>query len=667
MSLRPRNFDINSYKINRNNLLMDERRQRMYKYSENITQKNLGLNRTNTNTGNNIRQSNNYFNYYSSNNKTNDHIDIPKYNHNYFERMNNRKADYISNRITSNNTNPINHNLPKKETTISKTNNLFRRNNIGTYNYNKFIEDKFNLNAKTEKLRNENYEKDLFNLNNKLGIKNNYITNYIPDFYKIESNDYIRDRNVKNKLREIDEINKEINKIKGNNKGKDLEDINRKNEILYKYNNNDDDKTKKNDLFDYEKKLKNIKNEISKETNFIDDKLKNNEKKDMDIEIAKKEDYLEMKDETESISHQKANRGRARSVAPNKIIVTSEISKITNSLIGFNNLGSTCYMNSALQNIIHCSIFINKIIDLKKSTLLTSKNDNITNSFLDLCSSIIENKNRETNKYLSYIYSSNSISPSNFKTNFCLKHREYIRGQHDSIEFLRTLLDDMSKEINMNQNISAYKELTTKGKSKEEQSKEYHNFFLSRENSIIVDIFYNQMINIFTCACGFESYSFQKLLDIPLLLPNKSLKIDLSSLIQDYFKEEELDWSTKCEKCEKENLKHLKILKFSILNEIVIFSLQRFDPFLSKKNNIQVTIKEFIDLKDYCDNDLYKENTKYRLCGTINHIGNINYGHYYTYIRIGDIWYQFNDSIVKKVTTMDYESSSVCVLFYEKI
>ena len=248
-----------------------------------------------------------------------------------------------------------------------------------------------------------------------------------------------------------------------------------------------------------------------------------------------------------------------------------------------------------------------------------------------------------------------------------MKHREYIRGQHDSIEFLRTLLDDMSKEINMNQNISAYKELTTKGKSKEEQSKEYHNFFLSRENSIIVDIFYNQMINIFTCACGFESYSFQKLLDIPLLLPNKSLKIDLSSLIQDYFKEEELDWSTKCEKCEKENLKHLKILKFSILNEIVIFSLQRFDPFLSKKNNIQVTIKEFIDLKDYCDNDLYKENTKYRLCGTINHIGNINYGHYYTYIRIGDIWYQFNDSIVKKVTTMDYESSSVCVLFYEKI
>jgi len=321
-------------------------------------------------------------------------------------------------------------------------------------------------------------------------------------------------------------------------------------------------------------------------------------------------------------------------------------------------------MNSALQNIIHCKIFINKIITIKNSNIL--KDDSITNSFLKLCNLIIDSKNRETSKYLSYISSLNSISPSNFKNNFCSKHRDYMRGQHDSIEFLRTLLDDMSKEININQNISAYKELTTEGKSKEEQSKEYHNFFLSRENSIIVDIFYNQMINIFTCACGFESYSFQKLLDIPLLLPNKQ-QIDLLSLIKEYFKEEELDWSTKCEKCQKEGLKHLKMLNFSILNEIVIFSLQRLNPILSIKNKISVKFEEIIDLKDYCDKDLYKENTKYRLCGTINHIGSINYGHYYAYIKIDDIWYEFNDSIVKKVNIMDYDSSSVCVLFYEKI
>ena len=60
-------------------------------------------------------------------------------------------------------------------------------------------------------------------------------------------------------------------------------------------------------------------------------------------------------------------------------------------------------------------------------------------------------------------------------------------GQHDSIEFLRTLLDDISKELNINKNI--YKELTTEGKSKVDQNEEYHNFFIGRENSIIIFIF----------------------------------------------------------------------------------------------------------------------------------------------------------------------------------
>ena len=51
----------------------------------------------------------------------------------------------------------------------------------------------------------------------------------------------------------------------------------------------------------------------------------------------------------------------------------------------------------------------------------------------------------------------------------------------------------------------------------------------------------------------------------------------------------------------------------------------------------------------------------------ISHIGNINYGHYYSYVKIGEIWYEFNDSIVKATSSMDFNSSSVCVLFYEKI
>ena len=40
-------------------------------------------------------------------------------------------------------------------------------------------------------------------------------------------------------------------------------------------------------------------------------------------------------------------------------------------------------------------------------------------------------------------------------------------------------------------------------------------YYLSRENSIITDIFYIQMINTFLCKYEHKSYSIQKLLNIP--------------------------------------------------------------------------------------------------------------------------------------------------------
>jgi len=609
------------YKYIKNPLLSDKR-EKMQEYSNNIFNRNLGMNRPNSKLSYKGKEqvNRNINSILGKENK--DNIKYDKYSQNFYQ-------------------NSYKNNL----------NSFLKDNTLNTLNFASKYENSKGKNNKNEF---------------------NYINNYIPNIRNIGLSNFDSKKGddfFQKKLNELSEIDKQIKPKLGNkndiNIRNDIDKYN-KDELIEKYIDKKNE-NKKYDSFHYKYKLNYINEEQNKEENRKININDNDIKNELEVESATKNDYLEKEDNQKSTIHLKSNINRSRSVAPNKNIITSEISKITNSLNGFNNLGSTCYMNSALQNIIHCKIFIDKIIPIKNSNLLNSKNNSITKSFLDLCYSLIDIKTRETSRYSSYSYSLNSISPSNFKSNFCLKHKAYARGQHDSIEFLRTLLDDMSKEINLNQNISAYKELTTEGKSKEEQNREYHNFFLGRENSIIVDIFYNQIINIFTCTCGFESYSFQKLLDIPLLLPNKAFKIDLSSLITEYFKEEEIDWSTKCEECKKPELKHLKIMKFSILNEIVIFSLQRFDPVLSTKNDIRVSFKENIDLKDYCDNDLFKDNTKYRLCGTINHIGNINYGHYYSFIRIGEIWYEFNDSIVRKVYSMDYDSSSVCVFFYEKI
>ena len=645
-----------------NNILLNDKRSRMLNYSNHVTNKNLGMNyyyETNYHYKDKFIHDN--LNEYS--NKINDNKKIVNI---YNYRDKNATNLFNTNKRNSFLNNDNNTNIYKRDEPLFRNNNHYNNKQNNYDSKYSITNNKYNLKPKTE-ITKEKYPLNYNFLENKgyFDINNNYINNYIPNLDRKINQNY----NTKEKE---SFFNKELNELeKGNNKKQsNLNEISNKKEydmsntdkLINKYKKEDNEKYKI-DIGGSKNKI--IMNNIEKNNEILinGNRTKIEEKK----ELEKLYNFSEKNEDKISTSHNNSKMNRSKSLDPSKNMAISENSKILNSLIGFNNLGATCYMNSALQNLIHCKIFIEKIAILKNPNIINIQDKSITNSFLNLCNSLIDSRNKETRTYLRYISSLNSISPSNFKSNFCLKHKEYMRGQHDSIEFLRTLLDDLSKEINVNQNISAYKELTTQGKSKEEQSKEYHNFFISRENSIIVDIFYNQIINIFTCSCGFESYSFQKLLDIPLLLPNKKSSIDLSSLINEYFKEEELDWSSKCENCLKPELKHLKITKFCILNEIVIFSLQRFDPVLSIKNNIRVSFDEIIDLKEYCDLDLFKQNTKYRLCGTINHIGNINYGHYYTYVRIGEIWYEFNDSLVQKVYKMDYENSSVCVLFYEKL
>ena len=50
--------------------------------------------------------------------------------------------------------------------------------------------------------------------------------------------------------------------------------------------------------------------------------------------------------------------------------------------------------------------------------------------------------------------------------------------------------------------------------------KEFNENFKLKENSIIADIFYSEIVSKFTCACNYITYSFQKFLDFSLLIPD---------------------------------------------------------------------------------------------------------------------------------------------------
>jgi ubiquitin C-terminal hydrolase len=332
----------------------------------------------------------------------------------------------------------------------------------------------------------------------------------------------------------------------------------------------------------------------------------------------------------------------------------SSISSITKSKVGIRNLGNTCFMNTCLQNLIHSELFIQKLFS--KSFLLSSKT-RISKQFYSLCKEVSS-------------CSSSACAPYDFKSAFGSKHSMFSGyGQHDTQEFCRILLEDMNSELNEVLHPAPYKELSTLNKSKKECDKEFDEVFRKRENSLVMDVFYGQLINIFKCECDFETYSFEKILDLPLLLQKhrSSISIDIKDLLKDYFECERIKFETKCEKCKKKEW-HTKEIKISQPPNILILSLQRQNPRTGSKNNCYVDFSDELDMSIYLDHECWNKNdAKYTLYGIGNHSGSIDFGHYYAYIKINNSWYEFNDSHVSPYSKRENNSSSQAyILFYKK-
>jgi len=285
------------------------------------------------------------------------------------------------------------------------------------------------------------------------------------------------------------------------------------------------------------------------------------------------------------------NNYSENNINTNNNILKYDISK---KLVGLENLGNTCFMNTSLQCILHSDIFITKFLQYCENNK-PARPIPICNAFLNL----IENYSKK--------YDKSSISPNELKTQIGRKHRSYSGySQQDSQEFIRKLLDEISKELNTVTSKPAYRMLNANNekKTKKELDDEYDDIFRERENSIVIDTFYGQSVSIFECMeCNYESFSFCKFLDLPLLLEERNSEQDLNSLMNKHFQSEKIQWESPCENksCGRKTM-HRKKLKLTSLPDILILSFQRYSNRLNRKNNCKISFKNEIDLNDYTDN-----------------------------------------------------------------
>ena len=558
----------------------------------------------------------------------------------------------------------------KNGTKKYNNNNIINNNNNNNFNSNRYSKpfrnekDKVNeiggkksSNGNKNKRQNTNKLKNSVNVNS-IDKGNDYFNNYGYDLG-------INNINKEEIKKEIDEKAKEDLRAR-----QIILDRKRREKLIKEH---EERQKKEKEMKEKEEKEREEREErerqerIEKERKEKEREKREKERKEREMKEQKEKEEKERKEKEEKEKKEKEEKEKKEKEEKEKgekdtksninlNIDKSDIQKIITSEIGFRNLGNTCFMNTCLQNLIHTEYFIQMLFS--KSNLISDKTP-ISQKFTELCKEFIST-------------SSSAISPDDFKREFGYKHRMFSGyRQQDTQEFCRFLLEDMNSELNEVKHPAPYKELSTLDKTKEQCDKEFDELFRKRENSLIMDVFYAQLINIFKCTCNFETYSFQKILDFPLLL-QKNKSISIEELLNEYFEGESIEFGTKCEKCGKKTV-HEKQVKISQPPNVLILSLQRINERTGTKNDCQVSFPDELDLSKYIENECWKENkAKYTLYGIGNHSGSLNFGHYYAYIKIKlnsineGKWYEYNDSIVSPHTYSTNSSSTAYVLFYKK-
>jgi len=195
--------------------------------------------------------------------------------------------------------------------------------------------------------------------------------------------------------------------------------------------------------------------------------------------------------------------------------------------------------------------------------------------------------------------------------------------------------------------------------------------------SKITEIFSGFLHSSISCSdpsCGYSSNKFDPFLHLSLPIPCSlfGMQITIEDCMNEYCKKEILDednlWL--CEGCNKK-VKGIKKLQLWEAPPVLVIQIKRFNVEQGSKDNRLIKYPiEHLDIGSIissiqCDPSRC---TKYRLQCVINHTGNLNGGHYYTYCLDDDTdeWYEFNDESVHKVKNNSIISHTAYLLFYTR-
>ncbi|XP_040031730.2 ubiquitin carboxyl-terminal hydrolase 42 [Gasterosteus aculeatus] len=299
---------------------------------------------------------------------------------------------------------------------------------------------------------------------------------------------------------------------------------------------------------------------------------------------------------------------------------------------GLQNMGNTCFLNSALQCLTYTPPFTNYLLTREHSKTCHEP------GFCMMCT-------MQNHIIQVFANSGNVIKPIGVLNELkrIAKHFRY-GSQEDAHEFLRYTVDAMQKSCLPGTKLDRQTQATT----------------------FIHQVFGGYLRSRVKCLnCKAVSDTFDPFLDITLEIKTAP---SVSKALEQFVKPEQLDGENayKCTKCKK-MVTASKRFTIHRSSNVLTLSLKRFANFSGGKITKDVKYPEYLDLRPFTSQS-QGEPLVYGLYAVLVHSGfSCHAGHYFCYVKASNgQWYQMNDSSVSVSDIRSVLNQQAYVLFYVK-
>lgn len=301
--------------------------------------------------------------------------------------------------------------------------------------------------------------------------------------------------------------------------------------------------------------------------------------------------------------------------------------KDQSKMFGLMNLGNSCFANSLLQSLFLCDEYNKEIFQInhKKDKLLTNYKR------------ILENFDTKRKAFK--------------LTSFMKLFRERLgmqgRSQEDAYEALIKFLDYLHDRMKTQENME---NLEVDGVSKKEL-----NMIFNQRYSIINKYFYGLINNQIKCTkCGNKTKRIETHKGFQVQIEDVDT---LKEAMEAYFTPETIE-DYHCEKCDERVECEKSIIPMTSPKYLYI-NFKRFAYDI--KRNRMAKINKMINF----DEELEYNGKTYELISVVNHMGNIGRGHYTSFNKLKDQWYEADDESIREWPANKIKTRYAYLLLYK--